>query len=98
MWHQFAAQLNATELPGMIGINAARALAKKKQRKSIVIKVASPRKAVAEIRPSGIHEIALTELLGNLSARTVNSPRRSCCYAGDRLMEDGFEFRRTLFK
>jgi hypothetical protein len=89
--------LNATELPGVIGINAARALAKK-QRKSCVTKVASPRKAVAEIRPSAIHEIALTELLGNLSARTVNSPRRSCCYTGNRLMEDGFEFRWTLFK
>ncbi|KAJ7801231.1 hypothetical protein B0H14DRAFT_2615511 [Mycena olivaceomarginata] len=62
MWHQFAAQLNATKLPGMIGINAARALAKK-QRKSCVMKVASPRKAVLEIRPSPTHEIAITELL-----------------------------------
>jgi hypothetical protein len=54
----------------MIGINAARVLAKKQQ-KSFIIQVASSRQSVPEIRPSATHENAITELLGNLSARTV---------------------------
>jgi hypothetical protein len=75
VWHQFAAPYIVecacqTELPGMIGIKAARALAKK-QPKSFAIKVASSRKPVPEIRPSATHENAITELLGNLSARTL---------------------------